>query len=56
MSETHRNLNGIQNANQKALWERPMNPSVKTSKSADQDTKAQTKDSKSLPVSKSLNK
>lgn len=42
MSETFRNLQGVNKAGQKGAWVRPENPKQTPKKVKDQDTKAQT--------------
>lgn len=57
MSETHRDINKIDQAGQKDLWDRPRNPGAPSGKNATQpkqDTKAQTDTTKTLPTTKSL--
>ncbi len=41
MSETNRNLQGIDKAGQKGAWDRPLNPSQKAGKMPVADTKKQ---------------
>lgn len=43
MSETNREIRGIDKAGQKELWDRPLNPSQEVKHAPDQDTKAQTR-------------
>ena len=42
MSDTFRNLNGIDKAGQAPAWERPLNPKQTAKANPVQDTKAQT--------------
>lgn len=58
MSDTNRNIRGIDTAGQKDLWERPKNPGNTVKAPATKvsgDNRPDTKNAKSLPATKTLN-